>query len=77
MHVVHYFDGNFSTRVTHQAVIERRREFLQVEPDIECGVWRDVDIDTESVQTLEDVVTLHLEVSLESQLLLFDVLGVQ
>ena len=51
-----------------EAVVERRRETLEVEPDVEGRGGRDLDFEPDLGEPLKDVVTLHLEVLLESDL---------
>jgi len=60
-----------------QAVVERRGEFLEVEPDVERRVGGDGDGEADVLETLEHVVALGLEVLLESDLLLRDMLRVK
>lgn len=55
-------------RVTHQTVIQRGRQLVKVEPDIESAGRRDVDPEAHALQSLEDMVTLHLEVFLQCNL---------
>ena len=54
--------------MTHKTVIQRRRQTLEVKPDIECARGRDVDLEVELFKTLEYVVPFHLEVLLEGDL---------
>ena len=52
-----------------QAVVDWRRELLEVQPDVEGRDRRHVDVQAELVKPLQDVVTLGLEVLLERNLL--------
>ena len=64
-------------RSTHETVIQRRREVLEVEPDVERARRRDVDLEAEVLEALEHVVALRLEVLLQRDLLALDVLRVE
>lgn len=50
---------------------------LQVEPDVEGGLWGNRDLEAETCKTLEDMVALMLEVLLQSKFFLANVLWVQ
>ena len=54
--------------MTHKTVVQRRRQTLEVEPDVECARGRDVDLEVELLKTLQHMVSLHLEVLLEGDL---------
>ena len=70
--VCHERRGYCDAGNTYQAVVERCRNLLEVEPDVEStGGW-DVDFETHILEALEDMITLGLEVLLEGDL--FDVL---
>lgn len=56
-------------RVSYQAIIKRRRQFLETEPDIECASRGDIDVKFELMKSLEDMVPLHLEVTLKRKLI--------
>lgn len=57
-----------SKNSTHQTVVERRGELLEVKPDVERARRRDVDLEVEVLEAREDVVALALEVLLECDL---------
>ena len=61
----------------YQAVVERGREVLEVEPDVESRLGWHGDLEAETLQTLEDVVALRLEVPLQGNLLLLDMFRVE
>jgi hypothetical protein len=71
-----FMRGNKSHKA-HETVVDRRGEFLEVEPNIECADGRDAALKAELLQALENVVALHLEVALERNLLGLDVLRVE
>lgn len=50
---------------------------LQVQPDVESRLRWDGNLETETLKTLEDMVTLVLEVPLQSDLLVLDVFWIQ
>ena len=50
---------------------------LKVEPDIESRDGRDLDLESELLESLEHVIALVLEVLLKSDLLLHDTIGVE
>ena len=50
---------------------------LQVEPDVERSLRRDFHLQTELFKTLEDMVTLVLEVSLQGDFLFLNVHGME
>ena len=52
-----------------EAVVERRGQLLEVEPDVERRDGRDGDVQPELVEPLEDVVAFSFEVLLERDLL--------
>ena len=64
-------------RRTHQTVVKRRREVLEVKPDVERSLRRDVHFQSKLFETLEDVVAFVLEVLLQGQPLLTDVFRVE
>jgi len=72
-------DGLFLEKLfeERQTVVERLREVLEVEPDVEGRLGRDVDVEAKFMETLENVVALHLEVLLKSEPFYTDVLGIQ
>lgn len=49
---------------THETVVQRRWELLEVKPDVECARRRVVDLETELREALQNMVALHLEVLL-------------
>ena len=49
----------------HQSVIERRREFFEVEPDVEGTCWRHRNIKVEFVEPVQYVIAFGLEMDLE------------
>ena len=51
-----------------EAVVQGRREPLEVEPDVEGRGGRDLDLEPDLGEPLEDVVALHLEMLLECNL---------
>lgn len=53
---------------THQSVVQRGRQPLQVQPDVESRRRRDVHVKVQVVETLQDMVSLLLEVLLEGDL---------
>ena len=53
---------------THQAVVQRSRKFLEVEPNVERALWRDVDFEMKFLKASQDVIALRLEMLLESNL---------
>jgi len=58
---------------THQTIIQRRRQLLQIQPNIKRGSRGDVNIQTNIVQALEDVIAFGFEVFLQSDFLFGDV----
>lgn len=62
---------------TYQAVVERGRQVLQVEPDVEGRLWGNRDLEAETRKTLEDMVALMLKVLLQSEFFLANMLWVQ
>ena len=60
-----------------EAVVERRGQLLEVEPDVERRDGRDGDVQPELVEPLEDVVALRFEVLLERDLLFVHALGLE
>lgn len=60
-----------------QAVVERRGEVLEIEPNVERGDRRDGNLEAERLEALEDVVTLMLEVLLQCDLFLQDAVGIE
>ena len=62
---------------TYQTIVQRGRKVLEIEPDVERRCRRDSYFQTKPSQTLEDVVTLVLEVLLQGQPLLADVFWVE
>lgn len=50
---------------------------LEVQPDVECRLGRDVDFQTHVLKTLQDMITLVLKVFLQCQALNFDTFGVK
>ena len=60
-----------------QAVVERGRQVLKVEPDVESRDGRDLDLESELLESLEHVIALVLEVLLKGDLLLHDTIGVE
>ena len=58
----------FWTRVTYEAVAQGRWKVIQVQPDIEGADGRNLDFQSELLESAENVISLRLEVSLESQL---------
>ena len=63
--------------MTHQTIVQRRRQFLKVEPNVEGAGGRNLDLEVKILETLEDMVTLCFEVLLECELLLLHMLGVE
>lgn len=53
---------------THQAVVQRGRKLLEIEPNVEGALWRDLDFEMKLLETREDVVALRFEMLLESNL---------
>jgi hypothetical protein len=53
---------------TYKSIIQRRRELLQVEPDVECTSRGDIYIKAQLMQALENMITFHLEVLLQGNL---------
>ena len=62
---------------THEAVVQRGRQVLKVEPNIEGRLWRDGHLQTKTCQTFENMVSLVLEMPLQRNLLLMYVLRVK
>ena len=60
-----------------QAGVERSGQLLEVEPDVEGCLGRDVHVQVELVEPLENVVALGLEVALEGDLLCEDAVDVK
>ncbi len=54
---------------TNQAIIERGWQFLNTDPNVKSAGRREVDIETDFLETLEDVISLVLEVFLQRNLL--------
>lgn len=54
--------------VTHKTVVERRRQALKVEPDVESARWRNVNLEVHLLKSLEHMVSLHLEMLLKCNL---------
>ena len=54
---------------TNQAIIKRGWQFLDTNPDVKSAGRREVDIKTDFLETLEDVISLVLEVFLQRNLL--------
>jgi hypothetical protein len=54
--------------MTHQAVVQWSRQVLQIEPDVEGARWGDIDPEPQLLEALEDMVTLSLEMLLQSDL---------
>ena len=49
---------------TYQAIVQRSRQLVKVKPDIERACRWNVNPEAHALQTLEDMVTLRLEVFL-------------
>ena len=62
---------------TYQTIVQRGRKMLEIEPDVERRCRGHCHFQTKPSQTLEDVITLVLEVPLQSDLLLVRVDGVK
>lgn len=62
---------------THEAVVERGGEVVEVEPDVERRLRGHVDLEARSLEALQDVVALVLEVALQRHLLDCDALRVE
>ena len=60
-------------RKTHQSVVQRRGQMLEVQPHVESRLWRDRNLQAKPFQALQDMVALMLEVPLERNLLLMRV----
>jgi hypothetical protein len=54
--------------VTHETVIQGRRKFFQVQPDVEGAVRWNVHFQSHLFESLEDVISFGLEVFLEGEL---------
>ena len=65
------------TDVAYQTVVQRSRQVVQVQPDIEGRLGWDGDLEAKTLETFEDVVALVLEVPLQCKLFLVDVGRVQ
>ena len=62
---------------TYQAVVEGSREVLKVEPDVKGRLRWHRNLEAKTLQALENMVALSLEVPLEGNLLLVDVFRVK
>jgi len=69
-----FFEKLFKERKT---TIDWMREILQVQPDVKSCDGRYLDFEPDVLQALQDMITFHLEVPLESKSLLLNVLRVQ
>lgn len=63
--------------VAHQSVVQGFGQLGEVEPDVERGDGRDLDLEAHPLQPVQDVVALHQEVLLEGHALLGDVFGIE
>lgn len=52
----------------HQAIVQGGREPLEVEPNVERALWRNLNIEMKLLKTRQDVVALSLKVFLERDL---------
>ena len=57
-----------------QAIAQWNSEVLQIEPNVESRLWRNVDVQTKVVKMLENVVPFGLEMPLQSKFLPADVI---
>lgn len=65
------FNMQFHGRIqmnAHQAIIQRRWKFLDVEPYVESARGRNIDIEIKFAESLKDIVPFCLEMSLEGNL---------
>lgn len=53
---------------TYHAVVDGSRKLSDIEPDVECGDGRNMNIEVKVMKTFENVITLGLEMRCESQL---------
>jgi hypothetical protein len=60
-----------------KAAIDWMREILQVQPNVKGCERRYLDFEPDVLQALQDMITFHLEVPLESKSLLLNMLRVQ
>lgn len=75
MHVVDY--AALRRKKTYEAVIERRRELLKVEPYVERAGGGNVDIEVQLMKTGQDMITLLLKMLLQGNLLHRDMCWVE
>jgi len=74
MMIFEYVQSELNTRKSargngaHQTVVERRGQLFEVKPDVESARRRNIDIEMKFLKTRKDVITLSLEVFLESNL---------
>lgn len=53
----------------YQSIVERCRQFLEVEPDVESASGRALDVQVKFVEACKDVITLLLKMFLEGDFL--------
>lgn len=61
-------ENNRAGEQFHQSIVQRGRKFLQVQPDVKGRGRRNLDVQIHLTEPLENMVTLDLEVLLESNL---------
>jgi hypothetical protein len=66
-----------TAQATYKAVVQRSRQMLQVEPDVECRLRWDRHLEPKARQSLQNMIPLVLEVLLQSNLLLLGVCRVK
>jgi len=69
-----FFEKLFKER---KATIDWMREILQIQPNVKGCERRYLDFELDVLQALQDMITFHLEVPLESKSLLLNMLRVQ